>query len=81
VVAQNDYQTFVWINVEKTVLNAKLVSITQPCADLIEQGILTADDLIAYCARVSNPSNQLNTETAPRLLAVTGIGRSLRLPR
>jgi thymidylate synthase (FAD) len=50
-------------------MNAKLVSITQPCADLIQQGILTADDLIAYCARVSNPSNQLNTETAPRLLA------------
>jgi len=50
-------------------MNAKLVSITQPCADLIEQGILTADDLIAYCARVSNPSNQLNTDTAPRLLA------------
>ncbi len=68
-VAQNECQTFVWINVEETVLNAKLVSITQPCADLIEQGILTADDLIAYCARVSNPSNQLNTETAPRLLA------------
>jgi len=50
-------------------VNAKLISITQPCADLIQQGILTADDLIAYCARVSNPSNQLNTETAPRLLA------------
>jgi len=50
-------------------VNAKLVSITQPCADLIQQGILTADDLIAYCARVSNPGNQLNTETAPRLLA------------
>jgi thymidylate synthase (FAD) len=50
-------------------MNAKLVAVTQPCADLIEQGILTADDLIAYCARVSNPSNQLNTETAPRLLA------------
>lgn len=50
-------------------MNAKLISITQPCADLIQQGIITADDLIAYCARVSNPSNQLNTETAPRLLA------------
>ncbi len=24
--------------------------------------------LIAYCARVSNPANQMNTETAPRLL-------------
>jgi thymidylate synthase (FAD) len=50
-------------------MNAKLVAVTQPCADLIQQGIITADDLIAYCARVSNPSNQLNTETAPRLLA------------
>jgi len=50
-------------------MNAKLVSITQPSADLIQQGILTADDLIAYCARVSNPSNQLNTATAPKLLA------------
>src|SRR6056300_2075010 len=28
----------------------------------------TASDLIAYTARVSNPSNQNNTETAPRLL-------------
>src|SRR6056300_890011 len=28
----------------------------------------TAADLIAYTARVSNPSNQNNTETAPRLL-------------
>jgi thymidylate synthase (FAD) len=27
-----------------------------------------ADEVIAYCARVSNPSNQHNMETAPRLL-------------
>lgn len=50
-------------------MNAKLIAVTQPSADLVAQGILTADDLIAYCARVSNPANQLNTETAPRLLA------------
>jgi len=42
----------------------KLISITQP---LIE-GINTANDLIAYCARVSSPQNQLNTETADKLL-------------
>lgn len=43
----------------------KLVSITEPkiCSD-----IATAEDLIVYCARVSNPLNQLNTETAPKLL-------------
>lgn len=45
-------------------MNTKLISITKPQIE----GIDTAEDLISYCARVSNPSNQLNTETAPRLL-------------
>jgi thymidylate synthase (FAD) len=42
----------------------KLISITQPQIE----GLKTAEDLISYCARVSNPSNQMNTETAPKLL-------------
>jgi thymidylate synthase (FAD) len=50
-------------------MNAKLIATTVPCADLVAQGIKTGDDLIAYCARVSNPSNQTNTATAPKLLA------------
>jgi len=50
-------------------MNAKLIALTVPCNELFEKGILTADDLIAYCARVSNPSNQTNTATAPKLLA------------
>lgn len=50
-------------------MNAKLIATTVPCADLVAQGIRTGDDLIAYCARVSNPSNQTNTATAPKLLA------------
>jgi len=50
-------------------MNAKLIATTKPCSDLVAQGIETGDQLIAYVARVSNPSNQLNTETAPRLLA------------
>ncbi len=44
--------------------NVHLVSVSKPCI----AGINQAEDLIAYCARVSNPSNQLNTETAPKLL-------------
>ena len=28
----------------------------------------TAQDLVAYCARVSNPSNQINTETSEKLI-------------
>ena len=45
-------------------VNVKLISITKPLID----GIDTAEELISYCARVSNPSNQLNVETAPKLL-------------
>lgn len=45
-------------------MNTKLISITKPHIE----GIDTAEDLISYCARVSNPSNQFNTETAPKLL-------------
>jgi thymidylate synthase (FAD) len=45
-------------------MNVKLVSISKP---LIE-GLHTAEDLISFCARVSNPANQLNTETAPKLI-------------
>jgi thymidylate synthase (FAD) len=43
--------------------SVKLIGITQPI-DLE----LTTGEFIAYVARVSNPSNQLNTETSPKLL-------------
>jgi len=45
-------------------MEVNLVSITHPRINNID----TPEDLIAYCARVSNPSNQFNTETAPKLL-------------
>lgn len=45
-------------------MNVKLVSITVPQIEECKTG----DELIAYCARVSNPSNQGNTETAPKLI-------------
>jgi thymidylate synthase (FAD) len=31
-------------------------------------GVESVEDLVAYAARVSNPTNQMNSETAPRLL-------------
>lgn len=46
-------------------MSVKLVSISQPVVD----GLQTAEDLMVYCARVSNPSNQLNTATGASLLA------------
>jgi len=45
-------------------MNVKLVALTQPRIE----GLESAENLISYCARVSNPSNQMNTETAPKLL-------------
>lgn len=46
-------------------MNVKLISITKP--DI--EGLKNAEDLVAYCARVSNPSNQMNSESAPKLLS------------
>jgi len=45
-------------------MNVELISITKPEI----KGLKNPEDLVAYCARVSNPSNQMNTETAPKLL-------------
>ena len=45
-------------------MNVSLISITQPFLSDLKN----PEDIIAYCARVSNPDNQLNTETAPKLL-------------
>lgn len=47
----------------------ELVAITAPTVRSPEGHLLTAEDFIVYCARVSNPSNQHNLETAPKLLA------------
>ena len=45
-------------------MNVSLVSVTKPEVKAIKN----AEDLVAFCARVSNPSNQMNLETAPKLL-------------
>ena len=46
-------------------MNVKLVSTT---SSRIE-GIDNAEEIIVYCARVSNPKNQLNKESSPKLLS------------
>ena len=48
-------------------MNVKLLSYSQPTEEFASMGIDDAQELIAYCARVSNPSNQLNTETSEKL--------------
>jgi len=49
-------------------LKVKLVSYSQPTEDFASVGIDNVQELIAYCARVSNPANQLNTETSEKLI-------------
>jgi thymidylate synthase (FAD) len=49
-------------------MKVKLVSYSHPVEELASQGIDDAQDLVAYCARVSNPNNQFNTETSEKLI-------------
>jgi thymidylate synthase (FAD) len=49
-------------------MNVKLLSYSQPTKEFEDLGIADAQELIAYCARVSNPSNQLNTDTSEKLI-------------
>jgi thymidylate synthase (FAD) len=49
-------------------MNVRLLSYSQPTQEFADLGISDAQELIAYCARVSNPSNQLNTETSDKLI-------------
>lgn len=47
-------------------MNVKLVSLTK---SMVEEKELSPEELIVYVARVSNPSNQLNSETSDKLIA------------
>jgi len=54
-------------------MNIKLISYSQQAIEADKQDEFEFDlpnlqDLVAYCARVSNPSNQANSETSERLI-------------
>jgi len=49
-------------------MHVRLVSYSRPTEEFAEHGIADAQELIAYCARVSNPTNQFNTETSEKLI-------------
>jgi thymidylate synthase (FAD) len=51
---------------EKLLMNVKLVSHTIACDDF--DFIATPTELVAFCARVSNPNNQTNTDTSEKLI-------------
>jgi thymidylate synthase (FAD) len=49
-------------------MNVRLISYSNPSKEIAEQGLYDVQELIAFCARVSNPSNQNNTETSEKLI-------------
>jgi thymidylate synthase (FAD) len=49
-------------------MKVKLISNSKPSRDMVAEGIYEIEDLVSFCARVSNPSNQYNLETADKLI-------------
>lgn len=49
-------------------MKVRLISYSKPHENIQAEGLESVQDLIAFCARVSNPSNQLNTETSQKLI-------------
>jgi len=49
-------------------MKVRLVSYSTPTKEFLEDGISNVQELVAFCARVSNPSNQNNKETSEKLI-------------
>jgi thymidylate synthase (FAD) len=49
-------------------VHVKLISYSKPSEELVTDGLYNVQELIAFCARVSNPANQFNTETSEKLI-------------
>lgn len=49
-------------------MKVKLISFSRPTRELYNEGLYDIQELVAFCARVSNPSNQFNSETSAKLI-------------
>ena len=49
-------------------MKVRMISYSRPSHEVLKEGLHDVQELIAFCARVSNPSNQLNTETSEKLI-------------
>jgi thymidylate synthase (FAD) len=49
-------------------MRVKLISSSKPSREMYDEGLVDVQELIAFCARVSNPSNQFNMETSDKLI-------------
>jgi len=49
-------------------MNVRMISYSKPDDKMFQEGLVDVQELVAFCARVSNPSNQLNTDTSEKLI-------------
>ena len=49
-------------------MSVKLVSYTTPSNEFHDKGLENVQDLVAFCAKVSNPASQINKETSEKLI-------------
>jgi thymidylate synthase (FAD) len=49
-------------------MKVKLISYSKPSRQMYDEGLIDVQELVAFCARVSNPSNQFNTDTSEKLI-------------
>jgi len=49
-------------------MKVKLISYSKPARGMYDEGLTDMQELIAFCARVSNPSNQFNMDTSEKLI-------------
>lgn len=49
-------------------MKVRMISYSKPSREMYDEGLTDVQELIAFCARVSNPSNQFNMETSEKLI-------------
>ena len=49
-------------------MKVRMISYSKPSREMYDEGLMDVQELVAFCARVSNPSNQFNTETSEKLI-------------
>jgi thymidylate synthase (FAD) len=49
-------------------MNVRMISYSKPSREMYDEGLVDVQELIGFCARVSNPSNQFNTDTSEKLI-------------
>jgi len=49
-------------------LKVRMISYSKPSTEMYGEGLMDVQELVAFCARVSNPSNQFNTDTSEKLI-------------